>query len=100
MSAKVKAVVARGRVCAGALAERPSFCEEAEGTNNGIISTGWLWCVGWEGGTGRQIANAKYQRNSNADKELKDRTWKIGQQSFMDGHDSRRAPRQAASVVF
>jgi hypothetical protein len=40
MFAEVKAVVARGGLRAGTLAERPSFCEEADGTNNWIISTG------------------------------------------------------------
>jgi hypothetical protein len=71
MFAKVKAVVTCGGLCAGALAESPSFCEKAQGTNNWIVVTGQLWRFGWERSAGRQITNADNQRNGDDDKKLK-----------------------------
>jgi hypothetical protein len=53
MFAKVKAEVACGRVCTGALTEGPSFGEEAQGTNNWVIVAGYFWCFRWEGSARR-----------------------------------------------
>lgn len=89
MFTKVKAEVARGRVCNGALAEGPSFGEEAKGTNNWVIVAGYLWCFRWENSARRQVANAENKRNGNSDGDLERRIRKVDLQSSMS-HGRRR----------
>ena len=93
--AQMEAVITRGRLCTGALAEVESFSEEAQSTNNWIILADYFGCFGGEGIAGRQIANAENKRDTNDDEELQSRIWKIGLQSCMDSHDSRYASRQS-----
>lgn len=90
MFAKVKAEVARGGVCNGALAEGPSFGEEAQGTNNWVIVGCYSWCFRWEGSARRQIANAQNKRNGNGDEDLEGRIRKGNLQSSINSHSRRR----------
>jgi hypothetical protein len=90
MFAKVKTEVACGGVCNGALAEGPSFGEEAQSTNNWVIVVGYSWCFRWEGSARKQIANAENKRNGHSDEDLERRIRKGSLQSPVNSHSRRK----------